>query len=67
MMYNNSLRFDEMIRRQEMEQMKKEIIREILPQLKVEILNLPQVLEQIERLRKEIEKFGDMGGAVCRK
>lgn len=57
MMYMNSMRIDEMNHRREMEQMKKEIIEEVLSRISI-MFDTGEAIKEINALNKAIEQLG---------
>ena len=57
MMYMNSMRIDEMNHRREMEQMKKEIIEEVLSRISI-MFETGEAIKEINALNKAIEQLG---------
>ena len=57
MMYHNSMMIDEMNHRREMEQLKREIEADILSRLSATV-DVQEILDQIEELRRAIEDLG---------
>ena len=57
MMYNNSCMFDEAERRREKEELKKEVAQYVIDHIKATV-DISEVLQEIEELRKAIESLG---------
>ena len=57
MMYNNSCMLDEVERRREKEELKKEVAQYVIDNLKATV-DISEVLLQIEELRKAIDSLG---------
>ena len=57
MMYMNSMRIDEMNHRREMEQMKQEIIEEVLSRISI-MSETGEAIKEINALNKAIEQLG---------
>ena len=57
MMYNNSRHIDEMNHRREMEQMKQEIIEEVLSRISI-MFETGEAIKEINALNKAIEQLG---------
>lgn len=57
MMYMNSMRIDEMNHRREMEQIKKEIIEEVLSRISI-MFETGEAIKEINALNKAIEQLG---------
>ena len=57
MMYMNSMRIDEMNHRREMEQMKQEIIEEVLSRISI-MFETGEAIKEINTLNKAIEQLG---------
>ncbi len=58
MMYMNSMRVDEANHRREMEQMKKEIIEEVLSRISI-MFETGEAMQKIKSLNKAIEQLGE--------
>ena len=57
MMYHNSMMIDEMNRRREMEQMKEEIIQEVLSRISATV-DVTEIFDAIDGLNEKIESLG---------
>ena len=57
MMYHNSMMIDEMNHRREMEQMKEEIIQEVLSRISATV-NVTEIFDAIDGLNEKIESLG---------
>ena len=57
MMYHNSMMIDEMNHRREMEQMKEEIIQEILSRISATV-DVTEIFDAIDGLNEKIESLG---------
>ena len=57
MMYHNSMMIDEMNRRREMEQMKEEIVQEVLSRISATV-DVTEIFDAIDGLNEKIESLG---------
>ena len=57
MMYNNSMMIDEMNHRREMEQMKEEIVQEVLSRISATV-DVTEIFDAIDGLNEKIESLG---------
>lgn len=57
MMYARSCAYDELNRKREMEQMKKEIAADVLSRISATV-DVSEIIEQIEELRRAIDSLG---------
>ena len=58
MMYMNSMKIDEMNHRREMEQMKQEIIEEVLSRISI-MFETGEAMQKIKSLNQAIEQLGE--------
>ena len=58
MMYHNSMMIDEMNHRREMEQMKEEIIQEVLSRISATV-DVTEIFDAIDGLNEKIESLGN--------
>lgn len=57
MMYHNSMMIDEMNHRREMEQMKEEIVQEVLSRISATV-DVTEIFDAIDGLNEKIESLG---------